>query len=193
MSQSENQIQGTQTQPSTNETTGEGGSKTATNEKMKSKSGSGKGKSKVWDHFKKFTDEEGKRKCKSNYCETEYFCDSKIHGTSSLWAHVNSCRKNPASVSLKQTQLNLQPIREGVDENLGSLTSWKFDQELCRRKLNEMIIKDELPFRIVEGEGFGEFVNTLQPRFKIPSRWTISRDCYQLFLVENERLRDLFC
>lgn len=63
-----------------------------------------------------------------------------------------------------------------------TLSVWKFDNALCRKKLAEMVIKDELPFRIVEGEGFVDLVTTLQPKFRMSSRWTVTRDIYQLFL-----------
>lgn len=55
-----------------------------------------------------------------------------------------------------------------------------------------MIIKDELPFMLVDGEGFKEFVKMLQPRFKLTSRWTISRDIFQLYLNEKEKLHNFF-
>lgn len=37
-----------------------------------------------------------------------------------------------------------------------------------------------------------EFFGVICPRFKLPSRWTISRDVYQLFLDEKMKLRDFF-
>lgn len=55
-----------------------------------------------------------------------------------------------------------------------------------------MVILDELPFRCVEGQGFSRFVGNLQPKFKAPSRWTVSRDCYQLYLDEKIKLHNFF-
>ena len=40
-----------------------------------------------------------------------------------------------------------------------------------------MIIRDELPFRVVEGEVFKDYSLLLEPRFVIPSRITVWRDC----------------
>ena len=54
-----------------------------------------------------------------------------------------------------------------------------------------MIIKDELPFRFVEGDGFKEFVQVGVPQFKIPSRYTIARDCFSLYVEEKKKLRAL--
>ena len=50
-----------------------------------------------------------------------------------------------------------------------------------------MIIRDELPFRVVEGEGFKDYSRLLEPRFVIPSRITVWRDCMKLFM-ENKKL-----
>jgi hypothetical protein len=52
-----------------------------------------------------------------------------------------------------------------------------------------MIIIDELPFNFVEGWGFKLFARTMQPRFDIPSRFTIMKDCLKLYVEENDRLR----
>lgn len=41
-------------------------------------------------------------------------------------------------------------------------------------KLLFMIAKDNLPFRIVEKEGFQTFMNTVLPLYKIPSRKSIT-------------------
>ena len=48
-----------------------------------------------------------------------------------------------------------------------------------------MIILDELPFKFVEGKGFKRCMSLACPRFRIPSRWTIARDCYQLYTDEK--------
>uniref|UniRef100_A0A3Q7HLV0 HAT C-terminal dimerisation domain-containing protein n=1 Tax=Solanum lycopersicum TaxID=4081 RepID=A0A3Q7HLV0_SOLLC len=44
-----------------------------------------------------------------------------------------------------------------------------------------MIILDELPFSFVEKEGFKKFMSKVQPLFHIPSRRTITRDCYEVY------------
>ena len=51
---------------------------------------------------------------------------------------------------------------------------------------------DELPFRFVDGEGFQEFMNTVEPRFKIPSHVTMMKDCVSLYMAEKEKLRAMF-
>jgi len=41
----------------------------------------------------------------------------------------------------------------------------------------------------VEVKGFKLFSRTLQPRFDIPSRFTVMRDCLKLYIEEKERLK----
>ncbi|XP_019193746.1 PREDICTED: zinc finger BED domain-containing protein RICESLEEPER 2-like [Ipomoea nil] len=80
----------------------------------------------------------------------------------------------------------------GFEGDVGELGTWVFNQEAIRRALCEMIIIDELPFRFVEGQGFKRFILVACPRFCIPSRWTISRDIYQIYLDERLNLKKLF-
>ncbi|WOL00210.1 zinc finger BED domain-containing protein RICESLEEPER 2-like [Canna indica] len=54
-----------------------------------------------------------------------------------------------------------------------------------------MIVKDEYPFSCVDGEGFRDFCATGMPRFQIPSRQTVSRDCYELYVAERLNLKKL--
>jgi hypothetical protein len=46
-----------------------------------------------------------------------------------------------------------------------------------------------VPFNLMEGQGFKLFSRTIQPRFDIPSYFTIMRDCLKLYIEENEILR----
>lgn len=54
-----------------------------------------------------------------------------------------------------------------------------------------MIIVDELPFKFVEREDFQPFVSKACSKFRIPSRWTISRDCFKLYEDEKNLLMEL--
>ena len=53
-----------------------------------------------------------------------------------------------------------------------------------------MVVHDELAFKFVQGVGFKNFLSAACPRFKLPSRWTISRDCYNLFVSERGKLKN---
>ncbi|KAG8635518.1 hypothetical protein MANES_16G038752v8 [Manihot esculenta] len=148
------------------------------------------------DHFTKVVDNTGTQKGKCNYCDKEFFSDPKKNGTTSLRNHIFVCIKNPHSMTTRQSQLSLQPTcstqEGGGGTHIGTLSSWHFDQNVSRQKLAKMIIVDVLPFMFVEGEGFREWVEYTQPRFRIPSRWTVSRDCYDLYLEERKKLKIFF-
>lgn len=147
----------------------------------------------IWIHFSKFTTNEGERKCKCIYCGQIYKCDPKTLGTSTYRGHLSRCTKYPYNGrDSKQRELNLQPSLKGQDgggEKIGCLSTWKFDQELIRKALVYMIIVDELPFKFVEGQGFKFFCSQMQPRFHIPSRITVARDCYEMFVEERLKLK----
>ncbi|KAK2641495.1 hypothetical protein Ddye_023258 [Dipteronia dyeriana] len=68
----------------------------------------------------------------------------------------------------------------------------KFDQLKCKRALAEMLILDELPFRFVENRGFHRFCFELCPLFDLPSRRTIVRELYQLYIDEKIKLKKYF-
>ncbi|XP_070004148.1 uncharacterized protein [Nicotiana sylvestris] len=100
-------------------------------------------------------------------------------------SHVDKCPKNPYNVEKGQKLLQYQALPGG---NKGDLIPWKFDQEECRMALCGMVIVDELPFSFVEKEGFRNFMKVAQPCFHIPSRTTVTRDCFALFNVEKNKL-----
>ncbi|KAL1148125.1 hypothetical protein V6Z11_A10G103600 [Gossypium hirsutum] len=54
-----------------------------------------------------------------------------------------------------------------------------------------MIVIDELLFKFVESEGFKKFMFVACPRFHIPSRTTMTRDVYQLYLDERVKIKQL--
>ena len=35
-------------------------------------------------------------------------------------------------------------------------------------------------------------MRTIEPRFRIPSRTTVMRDCLQLYMMEKEKLKNMF-
>ena len=71
------------------------------------------------------------------------------------------------------------------------MRTWKFDKDLIRNALAKIIACDELSIRFVEGEGFKNFLNVFCPLFKLPSRWTVSRDIFNIFVKERIKLKSL--
>ncbi|KAL4313239.1 hypothetical protein GQ457_01G027380 [Hibiscus cannabinus] len=57
---------------------------------------------------------------------------------------------------------------------------------------HKMLIVDELPFVFVEHEGFRYFCKQLCPKSVPPSRKTVTRDCYSIFIEERSKLKDIF-
>ncbi|CAN1140757.1 Putative AC9 transposase [Linum perenne] len=53
-----------------------------------------------------------------------------------------------------------------------------------------MIIVNELPFSFVEHRGFIHFMDVCCPYFDIPSRRAMREDCFKLFIVEHQKLKD---
>ncbi|KAK8675828.1 hypothetical protein V6N13_033891 [Hibiscus sabdariffa] len=145
-------------------------------------------RSEVWSHFTKFVTSKGESKGRCNYCDKEFCCDMKKNGTGSLKYHMMQCKKNPTNmVDTNQRQLVLPS--KGSEGEVGHITNWKFDQEAVRKALAQMIVIGELPFKFVESEGFRKFMSVACPRFRIPSRFTITRDVYQLYLDERIKLK----
>ena len=52
-----------------------------------------------------------------------------------------------------------------------------------------MIIIDELPFKVVECQGFQEFMEIVDSGFPIPHRTTIARACMKIYSSEVDILR----
>ena len=151
-------------------------------------------RAKCWEHFIKTKNEAGGKMAKCKYCGKSLCADPKLNGTSSLRSHVLKCMKMPHPKDTRQSLLTLTPasaVDDSQSDQLGKLGTWNFDQEFIRKALARMLIVDELPFKFVEGEGFKNFMVSCCPMFKIPSRWTLSRDCYSIYLDERVKLKSL--
>ena len=77
-------------------------------------------------------------------------------------------------------------------DSAGVIGTWSFNQEAIRNALSHMIIVDELPFKFIEGEKFKNFLSVACPRFKIPSRWTVNRHCYNAYMEAKLKLKNIF-
>nr|XP_025680231.1 zinc finger BED domain-containing protein RICESLEEPER 1-like [Arachis hypogaea] len=121
----------------------------------------------------------------------KYACNSSSHGTTNLHKHLRICTKNPH----KQVEKGQKTVALGSqfedDPNTVTTKLVNFNQEETCLALANMIIVDELPFKFIEAQGFRQFMSKAQLRFKVPSRWTIARDCMALFRYEKEKLRNL--
>ncbi|XP_075076927.1 uncharacterized protein LOC142163525 [Nicotiana tabacum] len=98
------------------------------------------------------------------------------NGTTGLKNHLAGCKEYPPNIDKDKSQTKI--TFQSCENDGGSL--WKFDQEVVRRALIEMIVIDELAFSFVENEGFMKFMGKTQPLSRLPSRRTITKDCYEV-------------
>jgi hypothetical protein len=91
--------------------------------------------------------------------------------------------KGQSTISFKITNNG-----EGGTKELAIRT---YSPKRIRLALAKMIILDELPFRFVNKVGFQLFMSEVEPRFTIPSRVTVSRDCIKKFKMENKELKNV--
>ncbi|KAL5743189.1 hypothetical protein ACOSP7_029921 [Xanthoceras sorbifolium] len=134
-------------------------------------------KAECLEHFTIYYTKEGKKRSKCNYCGTTYSCAA---GSGSGTTQIDPTQKN----------LMMQTTMDGYGVT-GSVNTYSFNKEECRRALAEMIIIDELPFRFVENRGFRRFCSLLCPTFEVPSRRTIVRDLYKLYIDEKAILKKM--
>ncbi|KAF2306561.1 hypothetical protein GH714_019458 [Hevea brasiliensis] len=149
---------------------------TATSSKSKVKRKPVMPRSTVWDHFTKFKTDNGDTKGKCNYCNKEFCCDPKRNGTTALRNHMNICKKHPHAIETTQALLDLQPNSNNVEGEVGTLSTWKYDENAIREALVSMIIIDELTFKFVEGDAIGRAIETCLLEWGLDKIFTITVD-----------------
>ncbi|GJT08699.1 zinc finger BED domain-containing protein RICESLEEPER 2 [Tanacetum coccineum] len=70
----------------------------------------------------------------------------------------------------------------------GTLQTWKYNEKVIKKSLIELIVLAELPFKFVEHPAFSKFCTNMQPKFNLPSRFTIARDVSKFYLEERKDL-----
>ncbi|GMJ15362.1 DAYSLEEPER [Hibiscus trionum] len=145
----------------------------------------------VWDHFQK-TNDPNKVEC--NYCG-KCIAFKPSNGISGMKNHITRCKRFPANLNRKQNLADFESKTitspGGTSKTVKVPRCWQFDQDNCRKALARMLIVDELPFVFTEHEGFRYFCKQLCPEFVPPSRTTVTRDCYSIFIEERSELKDL--
>ncbi|KAL8105416.1 hypothetical protein AgCh_029281 [Apium graveolens] len=151
----------------------------------------GKKSSKAWLYFEELKGcPIGFEKAKCKFCNMVIGCNTNKNGTSTMMNHLKTvCAKSPMCNNLDKLQKTLKFEKLSWDENSQTLKAHTFDQEKLRKKLALMCINDNQPFRIMEHEGFRELINEAEPKFKIPSRWTVARDCLKIYDEELLKLK----
>jgi hypothetical protein len=140
--------------------------------------------SNAWKHFIRQDD-----KAACNFCGKLYAWNSSRNGTSNMNKHLLVCTKNPHRESNKKQKTIALGKGSEDDPNYVSFKLVEFSQELTRLALAKMIVIDELPFKHVENEGFRHFVSVACPRFKVPCRVNVAKDCMLLYNDEKVKLK----
>lgn len=68
------------------------------------------------------------------------------------------------------------------------MKSWVLNALEARESATKMIIIDELPFRFLENVGFRRMMSVCRLSLNMPSRITIVRDIYHLYVDERLKL-----
>ncbi|PWA71752.1 zinc finger BED domain-containing protein RICESLEEPER 2 [Artemisia annua] len=126
------------------------------------------------------------------WCPAVFKADSRLHGTRQLNTHYKNCNDNPDIEKFrKQRKL---AFKKNIGENdaggssMGTLETWKYDEKDIKQSLIELIVLAELPFKFVEHPAFIKYSAKMQPRFNLPSRFTIARDISKFYLEERKSL-----
>uniref|UniRef100_A0A803PIE6 BED-type domain-containing protein n=1 Tax=Cannabis sativa TaxID=3483 RepID=A0A803PIE6_CANSA len=142
----------------------------------------------VWDHFKPVKEgDPNNPRCACNYCGASYVYNPTRNGTSTIRAHLSRCKKFPGKEEDKKQKL----LSFTQKEESNSLIVMSWTKEGASQHLAKYIILDELPFRHVEGEGFRQYSHYMNPKFDPPSRITIARDIYNVYLDEKKKLKSV--
>ncbi|XP_062074830.1 zinc finger BED domain-containing protein DAYSLEEPER-like [Humulus lupulus] len=162
----------------------------------------GKKTSSVWDHYTMLPDCDPKKpRTAYNYCGTDYAAETKLNGTSTLWAHVErKCKKCPFSDWVEQSKKQQSTMDRftkktttcNEEEVSSSGIPLRFNQNVVRKVIAEYIIMDELSFRHVDGKGFQKLIKHFFPTFQFLSRFTVARDIYNVFLDQKKELKSIF-
>lgn len=137
----------------------------------------------IWEHFLQREDDSSKSNCR--YCGVEIGCDSKSAGTSPMISHNNRCKMfKDYDEKKKQKVLS--------SDNKGNLKVMKYDPQLFRRSVNEMVVLNELAFSFVESEGWKRFCFNVLPMYSTFSRRTCTKDIVGMYLDEKAALKKLF-
>lgn len=100
---------------------------------------------------------------------------------------MKKCKMNPHNAVKSGSS---QPILTQSSMNK-ALTPHIFSQKNLEDKVVKFVVKDEMPFRVVEGAGFVEMMKEAQPRFKIPNRKKIASLVWDLYAAEVAKIKSI--
>jgi hypothetical protein len=81
---------------------------------------------------------------------------------------------------------------DGGTSSCENLMIAKYSEKIIKETLCEMIIVDEMPFSTMDKMGFKKLFKVLEPRLRLPSRYTLMRDCIKLYMRTKETMKTKF-
>ncbi|KAF6140720.1 hypothetical protein GIB67_035147 [Kingdonia uniflora] len=90
-------------------------------------------------------------------------------------------------------KLEIDPSQPQISRSsLGSITTFRFNQDVVREELVRFIVVDEQPFTFSEKETFKRFIKkSFGDSFQTPSRNTIKANIFKFYKAEKEKLKSL--
>jgi hypothetical protein len=76
----------------------------------------------------------------------------------------------------------------GASSSGNSLLVAKYSEKTIRETFCEMIIVEEFPFSFVGKSGVKKMFRVLKPRFTLPSRYIVMKDCVKLFMTKKDMM-----
>jgi hypothetical protein len=101
---------------------------------------------------------------------------------------TSSCKNSPlkkSKVAKGQILLQMSLIKSAEGATSNQIGFTKYDPERLRILLTEYFIESERPFRHVESPSFKKLINGIEPRFKLPCRITLQKDCLKMYEREK--------
>jgi len=135
-------------------------------------------RSKVWEHFEQdlvFVGDVPKAVCK--YCAIKFTCNRKS-GTSSLLSHISeSCRL----IEVEARSRFLATLKKKSTD-----VGFVFDRKRSRQLMTKFCIHAEIPFKKFDDPYFEEWMDSMQPTFKVVGRHTVRSDC----ILTHDEMKD---
>ncbi|KAL3652170.1 hypothetical protein CASFOL_001851 [Castilleja foliolosa] len=118
------------------------------------------------------------------YCQKDVPAGNSKNGTSSIRHHLfKCCQKSPLYAKVEKNQSVL------TSDSMGAgLVSHTFNQKRLELMVVKFVIKDEQPFKVVEGSGYVAMMKEAQPRFKVPCRKKVAAGVWDLYVIEKAQL-----
>ncbi|CAO2164576.1 unnamed protein product [Urochloa humidicola] len=149
-------------------------------------------RSAVWEHFNRFTDDNGRDKARCKRCLLVLGAGTR-NGTSTLWGHVKICGKDWDGVRLRLHRRPTPPppcaASSRSAETLRRDPGLKEEGEEAIGDLARLIALHGHDPSVLDDDYFRSFVGRLNPEFKLPSRLAVEEVCDGIF---DETREDLF-